>query len=265
MWSAAGLRAAAASMAGWDDAEGASLAQREAEALDAAVRRSLAQTAARLGRPAMPASPYRRLDAGAIGSIAAGYPLQLWPGDDPRLIDTVAHLLTTSFIEGGFFQTMSHAGINPYLTLHVAQVLLRAGAARAPDLMRQVGDLASPTGQWPEAVHPRTRGGCMGDGQHVWAAAEWIMAVRHSFVREEGDGLVLAGGIHPAWIDAPARFGPTHTPFGPISVSVERAGDTLVVRWDAQWRDAAPPMQVRLPGRAPVAVPVGQTAITVPA
>ena len=33
------------------------------------------------------------------------------------------------------------------------------------ELMDTVASLASPTGQWPEAIHPRTLGGCMGDGQ----------------------------------------------------------------------------------------------------
>jgi len=68
-------------------------------------------------------------------------------------------------------------------------VLLRAEDPRFHELMTTVADLASPTGQWPEAIHPLTHGGCMGDGQHVWAAAEWLMIVRHCFVREEGDHL----------------------------------------------------------------------------
>ena len=55
-----------------------------------------------------------------------------------------------------------------------------------------VADLASPTGQWPEAIHPQTGGGCMGDGHHVWAAAEWVLMLRYCFLREEGDTLVLA-------------------------------------------------------------------------
>jgi len=60
-----------------------------------------------------------------------------------------------------------HSGVNCYLTLHLAQVLLRAGDARGLDQVREIARLASPTGQWPEAVHPRTSGGCMGDGHHV--------------------------------------------------------------------------------------------------
>ena len=95
------------------------------------------------------------------------------------------------FVKGAFFQEMTHSGINAHLTLHIAQVLLRAGDERFFQLMKTIADLASPTGQWPEAMHPITRGGCMGDGQHVWAAAEWIIMVRNLFIREEGNTLLF--------------------------------------------------------------------------
>src|SRR5690606_18527259 len=109
-----------------------------------------------------------------------------------------------------------------YLTLHIAQVLLRAGDMRFLQLLQSVVDLASPTGQWPEAIHPHTGGGCMGDGQHAWAAAELLMLIRNMFVREEGDGLILASGVPPAWRKpgATASFGPTPTPWGPVQITI---------------------------------------------
>jgi hypothetical protein len=42
----------------------------------------------------MPASPYRRLDSGAIGSLAAGYPLNIFEPHDPRLTDLAEYLVT---------------------------------------------------------------------------------------------------------------------------------------------------------------------------
>ncbi|MFP5344729.1 MAG: hypothetical protein ACLGGU_03675, partial [Gammaproteobacteria bacterium] len=190
-WGIAGLHSAAAlcKLAGEDALR--EEFTREAEKFRRSVERSLAGAAERLGRPAMPASPCRRLDAGAIGSLSAGYPAQLCAPDDPRLLDTVEFLLQNCMVQGGFFQDMIHSGINPYLPLHLAQVLLRAGDSRYLALMDAVARLASPTGQWPEAIHPRTGGGCMGDGQHVWAAAEWVLMIRNCFVREEEDRLIL--------------------------------------------------------------------------
>ena len=166
------------------------------------IDRSLERARARLHSSAMPASCYRRLDSGAVGSLVAGYPLELLDPRDERLLGTANYLLDRCLVGGGFFQDMIHSGINMYLTLHMAQVLLRAGDPRFADLVRTVADLASPTGQWPEAIHPRTRGGCMGDGQHAWAAAEWIMMMRNCFLREDaGAGrLVLGAGILPQWL-----------------------------------------------------------------
>lgn len=132
---------------------------------------------------AIPASPHRRMDSGAIGSIVADYPLQLFVPGFEHVIKTVDYLCEHCMHGGGFFQNMIHSGINAYLTLHLAQVRLRAGDAKAAwSLMDGVAALASPTGQWPEAIHPMTLGGCMGDGQHIWAAAEWLMLLRNFFV-----------------------------------------------------------------------------------
>ena len=253
-WGVAGLRSAAALCEALDAPRAAAEFRAEADAFLADIEASLRQAAARLGRPAMPASPYRRLDAGAIGSLAAGYPLQLWPADDDRLLDTVGFLLARCTVRGGFFQDMIHAGINAYLTLHMAQVLLRAGDHRARALLDTVAGLASPTGQWPEAIHPRTLGGCMGDGHHVWASAEWVLMVRHLFLREEGARLVLCQGIPPHWLAAgeTLRFGPAPTAFGPLTVTVApRAGGGVEVRWQAAWRAGAPPIELRLPGHRP--------------
>ena len=74
----------------------------------------------------MPASPYRRLDSGAVGSLSAGSPLQIFDPRDMRLLDTAEFLLSRCMVNGGFYQDIIHSGVNPYLTLHIAQVLLRA-------------------------------------------------------------------------------------------------------------------------------------------
>ncbi len=184
-------------------------------------------------RSATPAgTEERRLDAGAVGSLVADYPLQLFAPGDPRILRTADFLRDLSSFNGGFFQNMIHSGINPYLTLHLAQVPLRAGQfAETWQLLERVAELASPIGQWPEAIHPRTLGGCMGDGQHIWAAAERALLVRNCFVREEPGHLVLASGVRPEWWAAGASFGPTLTPFGTVAVRIEptASGATVAV------------------------------------
>jgi hypothetical protein len=260
-WGIAGLQAAAY-LAGFFDIAASEIFNQEARAFAEALDHSLTGVAEHLGRPAMPASPYRRLDAGAIGSLAGGYPLQQCAPDDERLLDTVKFLLTDCFVDGGFYQDMIHSGINVYLTLHVAQVLLRAGDLRYLELMDAIAALASPTGQWPEAIHPRTKGGCMGDGQHVWAAAEWVLMLRNCFVREERGRLILCNGVARRWLQSGAAisFGPAPTTFGTVSVNIEvkEAEPRVRVTWQGEWHAEAPDIELRLPGFKPVTFTPGK-------
>jgi len=257
-WALAGLRAAAREFERAGRVRQARRANAEAERLDRAIRGSLEPTSRGGSGRALPAAPFRRMDAGAIGSLVADYPLQITEPGDARIMATVEYLLAHSFHDKGFFQNMIHSGINAYLTLDIAQTLLRAGRPReAWPLVRSVADKASPTGQWPEAIHPLTGGGCMGDGQHAWAAAEWIMIMRALFLREEGGSLVIGSGIPGEWLERHEvlAFGPTTTPWGPAEVVIEPAGGGPAVRVHGHWRDRPPVLHARVPGFRPCEVP----------
>ena len=108
----------------------------------------------------------------------------------------------------------------------------------------------------------------MGDGQHVWASAEWILMVRNCLVREEQreDLVVLLSGVPERWYkpNAMFSFGPAPTIFGPISLSVSSRGNRLDVRWNARWRGGEPRVEVRLPGYPPVEAEPGRGSIEVP-
>jgi hypothetical protein len=89
----------------------------------------------------------------------------------------------------------------------------------------------------------------MGDGQHAWASAEWAMMMRACFLREEPDGLHLAGGLDAAWRQGgECSFGPTPTAFGPVTVSARGEGDRWRIRWEANWRHAPAQILVAPPG-----------------
>ncbi|MEX1049591.1 MAG: hypothetical protein WED15_08690 [Akkermansiaceae bacterium] len=249
-WAWAGLEAIAGHWARTgavaESENAAALAVEYANSIEA----SIAGIPAARARGGVPAAPGRRMDAGAIGSMVADYPLQIYPPGERRMMKTANYLIDECFSHGGFFQEMIHSGINAYLTLDLAQTLLRAGDPRFAGLIRRVAELATPTGQWPEAIHPQTLGGCMGDGQHGWAAAEWIMMIRNCFVREEGSGLVIGSGILPEWTAGGAlvSFGPTLTAWGPVSVSIDHKQLTL----EKQFKGSAPAIQVMVPGFVPV-------------
>ena len=245
-WALGGLRA----IADYWRRRGEKEAAEEAEALADSYMESLEASFDSIpesrAKGAIPAAPGRRLDSGAIGSMVADYPLQLYPAADARIMQTADFLIGTCFHKGGFFQEMIHSGINAYLSLDLAQTLLRAGDPGFADILRRVAELATPTGQWPEAIHPITLGGCMGDGQHGWAAAEWIMMMRNCFVREEADHLVIGSGLLPEWLESGEElfFGPTLTRWGAVCVRLKE--NELVV--EGEWRTKPPTIEVCLNG-----------------
>lgn len=266
-WSVAGLNAAAYLNGLSGDAANCDIAEREAVSLMQSITRSLALTEERLGRPAMPSAPTRRLDSAAVGNLIVGYPLRLWKSSDLRVRDTARYLLDHCLVRDGFFHDMSHSGINPYLTLHIAQVLLRAGDPDYLRLMNGIAKLASPTGQWPEAVHPNTKGGCMGDGQHVWAAAEWLLMIHNCFVREEtaGKKLILCSGVPESWLRQrrTVSFGPAWTSYGKLRIHLRAEGGTLDVSWQGDWHGEAPGIDIHLPDGRVVKPAAGESRVAV--
>lgn len=253
-WAEAGLLASADIWTDAGETQKAAHARQLASEMRAAIERSLQNLPESRTAGGIPASPYRRMDSGAIGSLVADYPLQLAPADDPRIAATVEALLGRHFYRGGFMQDMIHSGINAYLTLDIAQTLLRHQDPRYRKLVDAVAQLASPTGQWPEAIHPRTLGGCMGDGQHGWAAAEWVMMIRNCFVREEPDRLVIGSGLFREWFDQDSdlAFGPTLTAWGRVSIRVIQPHTQPRVVVDCHWHGPVPPVDLLIPGFEPV-------------
>lgn len=250
LWSVAGLRALARLCRDSGMAREHQRFAAEAEDLQACINQSLARVAERLGRAAMPAAPGRRLDAAVIGSLVASYPLQLYSPQDARLQDSLAFLKDNCLLQGAFYQEMIHSGINAYLTLHMAQAALRAGDSDYFQLVSRIAELATGTGQWPEAIHPRTGGGCMGDGQHGWAAAEWLLMMRNMFIREEGDQVILASGIPSSWLEPDAALSCERSPVGGGLVSLELLpGESSVeLRWNSTWHRSPRPLRLALPG-----------------
>ena len=253
-WAVAGLYGAADTMAARGLVKEEENIRKVAVAMEKDLFKSIALVAAEKNTLAIPTSPNRRLDSGAIGSIVADYPLQLLPPGDKRMLATAGFLMNNCLQKGCFFQDMIHSGINVYMTLSLAQVYLRAGDARFRPLMAAAASFASPTGQWPEAIHPLTDGGCMGDGQHGWATAEWLMLIRNMFVMDEKDSLTIGRGILPEWLQRKKKlaYGPTLTPFGRVSVEINCRHARPAVHLTADWYERRPAkIIVRLPGFKP--------------
>jgi hypothetical protein len=89
--------------------------------------------------------------------------------------------------------------------------------------------------------------------------------MRHCFVREEGEILILCQGVPERWLAGtePVTFGPAPTTFGPVSISVAHSANTgrIEVSWQGAWHGAAPAIQVRMPGFRPHTAEPGAVSV----
>lgn len=251
-WAVAGLRSAADILQLAGDSSAANRLTQEAGRLIESIEKSIKAVQQRLGVKGIPVSCNRRMDSAAIGSLVCRYPTQVYSRGDEKLLATAEHIFNKHCFNNGFLLDVSHSGINAYLTIHLAQVFMQAGDERFMPLEDELTRLATPTGQWPEAIHPQTEAGCMGDGQHVWAAAEWVTFMRNSLLYEDiGEkSLVLGAGIHTDW-SRPGnniKIGPAPTIWGKLNLSYTFSEQSCDIELDAQWHGSPENIAVRIPG-----------------
>lgn len=258
-WGIAGLDAAAELLATIGDHGAAAMARGHARAFRDDLEASLRVVAERLGSPALPAGPRRRLDAGAIGSLVGCEPLRLLPAHHPAVAAT-AELVRRRFCLGeAFFQEISHTGLGTYLTLQLAFVELAAGDPRAWRRLRWMLDAATSTWTWPEAIHPALPGGCMGDGHHGWAAADFLSFVRMVLVRElpaaPGEGppaIAMCTLLPEEWRGHDLAVAAAPTWYGALSYRVTWHGDRPELSWELQpHADVTGPVRLTAPGLDP--------------
>ncbi|HEX2052671.1 MAG TPA: hypothetical protein VHJ78_02955 [Actinomycetota bacterium] len=227
--------------------EAAGKASEAAARLRSSLLRSIEIAAGRTGRTFIPAGPTRGVDNAMIGSLAACYPLRLIDAEDPLITGTL-EAIGQFCIGDAFFQGISHTGLGTYLTLQLAFVELEREDPRALRRLWWMLGAATPTFTWPEAIHPRLEGGCMGDGHHGWAAADFLSVVRNVLVREDPKGgIALFTAFPEQWRgrNVSVSDAPTHS--GRITFDLRWDGGVPVLSWEAE----AAGVTVRVPGLAP--------------
>ncbi|HEX2849426.1 MAG TPA: hypothetical protein VHN98_02695, partial [Acidimicrobiales bacterium] len=243
-WSLRGLRDGAMLLERAGDPDAAADARAAADGLERDLMRSIAIVEERLGTRAIPAGPRRRIDPAIIGSLVACEPLHLLAPDDPRIVATTDALRDHFCIGPAFYQAISHTGFGTYLTMQLAAVELAAGDRRALDRLAWLVEQATDTFTWPEAIHPRVDGGCMGDGHHGWAAADFLSFVRNLLVREVEEaggpaaggpgwiGLALCSMLPDEWLGQPIEVHDAPTHAGRLSFAVRWHGSRPALLWE---------------------------------
>lgn len=228
-WCAAGLREAAYLAEQLERADDAKKLQELFNGFLRDIEDSINKVSERLKKPIITTGPYRDFDAAAIGAVCALYPLRLLRPFDERISNTLDGIESKHFYEGLFAQDFVHSGLNAYLSAEVAQCRLFRREKRAYEIMQKILDVASSTYTWPEAVHPKTGCGCMGDGHHIWASADWVHLLRNMILFEEGDNIIITAIAPEQWYEAGKKFGVENAPteFGNISIAVESAANAV--------------------------------------
>lgn len=196
----------------------------------------------------LPCSPYRRLDSAAIGNLIAITPLDLVSPHEPWVAATVAFLMENNLTHGLFFQKIIHTGMNAYLSVQLAKTLLAMDDPRWETMLQSLLTAATPTYTWPEAINPKTGGGCMGDGDHGWAAAEFLCLIRDMLVREQQGELHLGAGIPMSWfrpgLDLVVRG--ADSPYGSLDYHLQQDEQGLQITWQRRLHELHPPADLFL-------------------
>jgi hypothetical protein len=250
-WCLRGMSDAAELLRALGDHAGAEEADVLAAGFRADIDASLARVEARLGTKVMPAGPRRRPDFGVVGSLAAAWPLGLMAADDPRVVATLDLVRAQYTIGDAFFQGISHTGLGTYLTMQLAFVELLAGDRRALSRFEWLVDAATPTWTWPEAIHPRLPGGCMGDGHHGWAAADFLSFARALLVREVDGGLALCSMLPDTWVGQPVEVHDAPTHHGRLSFALRWHGERPALLWELEPHPGAGAVTLTAPGLDP--------------
>ena len=118
--------------------------------------------------------------------------------------------------------------------------------------------------QWPEVIGRDARPRFVGDLPHAWVASDFIRAALDLFAYErEADGAVVLGaGIPAEWFEGRGvRVRGLRTPYGPLSYSIRKDGETVVLEVAEglrmppggvvfAWPGTQPPRATRLNGNA---------------
>jgi hypothetical protein len=250
-WGIAGMEAGAELLGALGETDGAADARRRADSFRGDVEASLELTAARLRTAAVPAGPRRRIDAGAVGSLAACWPLGVLPVTDPRIAAT-AEAVRDGWCQGpAVLGPLDRTGLAPQLSLQLAGVELEAGDRRALERLAWVLDAATPTWTWPEALHPRLPGGCAGDGHHLATAAELLSFVRSMLVREVPGGLAVASMVPDPWLGQGWEVHDAPTAVGRLSYAVRWHGERPALLWELEAHSDVADVRITAPGLDP--------------
>ncbi len=187
------------------------------------VRKAIDKDQKRLDKKICVGAFGRNIDASIIATFTSIFPLNLDLLSKDEIMNSYEELRKKFFVNNCFYQNITHSGINLYLTLEIAEALLYLNEEKkAINLFDSVISLLTKTYTGPEAINPKSLGGCEGDGHHGWLVAELIHFIRNSLLFEKENGIVILSGSRKEWFKDGDKilFNNGVTYFGNISFEV---------------------------------------------
>jgi hypothetical protein len=229
------------------------------------------------------AGPGERSGAGALATaVALAATIEgregALDGLEAALVDALD--ATPPTVRGAVWQEVGHAGLSPRLTAWLASARLAAGRVDAAEPLAWLLEHGQPLWAWPELVHPRSGGGCAGEGHHAASTAAVLRLTRRLAVIDRGPVLDLLPAVPDAWLGQPLEVHDLPTGQGRLSFALRWHGERPALLWelqphevpgltdgalrlrapglDATWWSDEPRGEALLadPGRRPAAAPV---------
>ncbi|MGE4170373.1 MAG: hypothetical protein AB7F28_06605 [Candidatus Margulisiibacteriota bacterium] len=167
-----------------------------------------------------------------VFSLAALYPLELYDADEPVITNTLT-AVEHSLREGRVFHPGDAVGFSPFANAFLGHQYLSSGNPGVFGVLSWLVANASSTGTWPGVIHPKTQGGCWGEGQDTKTTATFLLLVSRLLVQEQADGvLALLPFCSETWLKNNGdEVGLTHahTSFGKCSFLARREGNTVSI------------------------------------
>ena len=163
-------------------------------------------------------------------------------------------------MKGGAWHALGDAGLSPRLTAWLGAARLAAGRVDAAEPLAWLLERGAPVWAWPELVHPRSGGGCAGEGHHSASTAAVLNLVRRFAVHERGGGLALLPAVPDAWLGQSIEAHGVATSFGRLSFALRWHGERPALLWELEPHDdpavaaalaAAGPVVLTAPGLDP--------------
>ena len=140
---------------------------------------------------------------------------------------------------------MEFGGVDLKLTARLGLVLLREGLNYEP-VFRFFRDRVSPTGTWPDRIHPVTGNGIGATGHSPDVCCHFLLFFRNLMVMEERETLYLLPGVFATalWREPQIELKCIPTTFGEISLKCESIGKVTQIKFNPSFRRK--PQQIRL-------------------